>query len=57
MLCRRDFRLLLIGTPLLMLGDSALIIALAVWARELTGSYSAAGFTLPPERSPYNVAR
>lgn len=46
LLQRRDFRLLLIGTALSMLGDSALIIALAVWARELTGSYSAAGFTL-----------
>lgn len=46
LLGRRDFRLLLIGTALSMLGDSALIIALAVWARELTGSYSAAGFTL-----------
>lgn len=46
LLARRDFRLLLVGTALSMLGDSALIIALAIWARELTGSYSAAGFTL-----------
>jgi MFS family permease len=43
LLRHRDFRLLLLGQTLSMFGDTALFLALAVWARELTGSASAGG--------------
>jgi MFS family permease len=38
-----DFRRLLAGLVLSMFGDSALLIALSIWTRDLTGSYAAAG--------------
>jgi MFS family permease len=43
LLHRRDIRLLLGGQSLSMFGDWAMIIALAVWARVLTGSNAEAG--------------
>src|SRR5256885_14816662 len=39
----RPFRVLLAGQPLTLLGDLALILVLGVWAKQLTGSVSAAG--------------
>jgi MFS family permease len=43
LLRRRDVRLLLGGQSLSMFGDWAMIIALGIWARELTGSNAEAG--------------
>ena len=34
----RDFRLLFTGQSLSMFGDMAMLIVLAMWAKELTGS-------------------
>ncbi len=44
----RDFRLLAIGQTLSAFGDYAMFIALAVWAKDLTGSDAAAGLTFLP---------
>lgn len=41
----RDARLYLVGQAFSMLGDSALLIAAAIWVKELTGSNGAAGLT------------
>src|SRR5690349_17581727 len=41
-----DFRLLFEGQGLSMYGDSAMLLVLAIWVKELTGSNDAAGFTL-----------
>src|ERR1700758_9076 len=43
LLSRRDIRLLLGGQSLSMFGDWAMIIALGIWARVLTGSNAEAG--------------
>jgi MFS family permease len=43
---RRDMRLLLGGQTLSMFGDTALWLALAVWAKSLTGSSGAAGMVM-----------
>jgi MFS family permease len=42
-LARRDMRLYLMGHTLSVFGDTALWLALGVWAKELTGSSAAAG--------------
>ena len=39
----RDFRLYLVGQACSTFGDSAMYLALAIWAKQLTGSSSAAG--------------
>jgi MFS family permease len=39
----RDFRLLFAGQTLSMFGDTAMLLVLAMWAKELTGSSSVAG--------------
>ncbi|SHN32897.1 MFS transporter [Cryptosporangium aurantiacum] len=46
LLRRTDFRLLFAGQALSMFGDSALLLVLAIWVKELTGSNGAAGLTL-----------
>jgi MFS family permease len=43
---RPDFRLLFLGVVATMVGDSALLLVLAIWVKELTGSSSLAGATL-----------
>lgn len=53
----RDFRLLYAGQALSAFGDYALLLALGVWAKDLTGSSSAAGavflaFVLPALAAP-----
>ena len=42
-LARRDMRLYLAGQTFSVFGDTALWLALGVWAKELTGSSAAAG--------------
>lgn len=39
----RRFRRLLVGQSLSSFGDTALYLSLAIWAKDLTGSYAAAG--------------
>lgn len=46
LLRRADFRLLFAGQALSMFGDSAMLLVLAIWVKELTGSNGAAGLTL-----------
>ncbi|MBD0671614.1 MFS transporter [Streptomyces sp. CBMA156] len=46
LLARPEFRRYLVGQTLSVLGDSALSIALGIWAKVLTGSNSAAGLVL-----------
>jgi MFS family permease len=43
---RRDMRLYLAGQTLSMFGDTALWLALAIWAKQLTGSSGAAGMVM-----------
>ena len=43
LLRNRDFRLLFAGQTLSMFGDMAMLIVLAMWAKELTGSNGIAG--------------
>ena len=43
LLRHRDFRLLLIGQTLSMFGDTAMLLTLGMWAKDLTGSNAAAG--------------
>ena len=43
LLRHRDFRLLFIGQTLSMFGDMAMLLVLAMWAKELTGSNAIAG--------------
>jgi MFS family permease len=45
-LARREMRLYLFGHTLSVFGDTALWLALAVWAKELTGSSGAAGMVM-----------
>jgi len=45
-LARRDMRLYVIAQTLSMFGDTALWLALAVWAKSLTGSSAAAGMVI-----------
>jgi MFS family permease len=45
-LARRDMRLYVAGQTLSMFGDTALWLALAVWAKTLTGSSAAAGMVI-----------
>lgn len=45
-LARRDMRLYLAGQTLSMFGDTALWLALAIWAKALTGSSGAAGMVM-----------
>jgi MFS family permease len=45
-LARRDMRLYLAGHTLSVFGDTALWLALAVWAKQLTGSSAAAGMVM-----------
>ena len=40
---RKDVRMLFAGQTLSMFGDWAMIIVLGIWAKDLTGSNSAAG--------------
>jgi MFS family permease len=42
----RNLRLLLVGQTLSMFGDTAMLLVLAMWAKQLTGSNSAAGTVL-----------
>ena len=42
----RNFRLLFVGMAASMIGDSLLMLVLAIWVNQLTGSASAAGLTL-----------
>jgi MFS family permease len=46
LLRRPDFRRLFVGVLATMLGDSALLLVLAIWVKQLTGSNSLAGLTL-----------
>ncbi|MFF4817190.1 MFS transporter [Kitasatospora sp. NPDC001309] len=46
LLARPEFRLYIAGQTLSVLGDSALFIALGIWAKVLTGSSSAAGLVM-----------
>ncbi|WP_436736000.1 MFS transporter [Streptomyces sp. BBFR102] len=46
LLARPEFRRYIVGQTLSVLGDSALSIALGIWAKVLTGSDSAAGLVL-----------
>ncbi len=41
----RDFRLLMVGQTLSMFGDTAMLLTLGMWAKDLTGSNAAAGTT------------
>lgn len=43
LLRHRDFRLLLIGQTLSMFGDTAMLLTLGMWAKDLTGSNAIAG--------------
>jgi MFS family permease len=43
LLTRRDFRVLIAGQTVSMFGDWMMFFALAIWAKQLTGSSSAAG--------------
>jgi MFS family permease len=43
LLRHRDFRLLLIGQTLSMFGDTAMLLTLGMWAKDLTGSNAVAG--------------
>ena len=45
-LARRDMRLYVAGQTLSLFGDSALWLALGVWAKVLTGSSAAAGMVM-----------
>jgi MFS family permease len=45
-LARRDMRLYVVGQTLSVLGDTALWLALAIWAKSLTGSSAAAGMVI-----------
>jgi MFS family permease len=53
---RPDFRLLFLGVVATMVGDSALLLVLAIWVKELTGSSSMAGATLFAVTAPALVA-
>ncbi|MER5640146.1 MFS transporter [Kitasatospora sp. NPDC002227] len=46
LLARPEFRLYIAGQTLSVLGDTALFIALGIWAKVLTGSSSAAGLVM-----------
>ncbi len=46
LLRHRDLRLLLAGQTLSMFGDTAMLLVLAMWAKQLTGSSSVAGSVL-----------
>ncbi|MDA0171175.1 MFS transporter [Solirubrobacter taibaiensis] len=46
LLAHRDARLFLLGQSFSLLGDTALWLALGLWAKELTGSSSAAGMVI-----------
>ncbi len=46
LLAHRDARLFLAGQSLSLLGDTALWLALGLWAKDLTGSSSAAGLVI-----------
>ena len=43
---RADFRVLFAGVVATMVGESALLLVLAIWVKELTGSSSLAGITI-----------
>lgn len=43
LLRHRDFRLLLVGQTLSMFGDTAMLLTLGIWAKDLTGSNAIAG--------------
>jgi MFS family permease len=45
LLRHHDFRLLMIGQTLSMFGDTAMLLTLGMWAKDLTGSNAAAGTT------------
>jgi len=46
LLRRSDFRRLFVGMLAVVVGDSALLLVLAIWVKQLTGSNSLAGLTL-----------
>lgn len=56
LLRRGDFRLLLLGLTLSMLGDRALLLANAIWVKSLTGSNAQAGLTILLIAAPSIVA-
>lgn len=56
LLSRSDFRLLFVGLAASMIGDSLLMLVLAIWVNQLTGSASAAGLTLLCLAVPYVLA-
>ncbi len=56
MLAHRDARLLLAGQTLSILGDRAMFLALAIWAKELTHSNVAAGMVIFAIVAPYVLA-
>ena len=43
LLRHRDFRLLMIGQTLSMFGDTAMLLTLGMWAKDLSGSNAVAG--------------
>jgi MFS family permease len=46
LLARRDFRVLFAGLLSSMIGDSVMLIVLAIWVKDLTGSNGKAGLTI-----------
>lgn len=52
----RDFRLLMIGQTLSMFGDTAMLLVLAMWAKQLTGSNGVAGSVLAAVALPSLIA-
>ena len=52
----RDFRLLFAGLATSMLGDALMVLVLAIWAKRLTGSNSAAGLVILFIVVPYAVS-
>jgi MFS family permease len=53
LLAHRDGRVLLLGESLSLFGDRAMYLALAIWAKELTGSNAAAGLVIFALSLPY----
>jgi MFS family permease len=53
LVAHRDARILLLGESLSLFGDRAMYLALAVWAKELTGSNAAAGLVIFALSIPY----
>jgi MFS family permease len=56
LLSRPDFRLFFLGVVATMVGESALLLVLAIWVKTLTGSSSLAGLTLFAVTAPALIA-